>query len=193
MDFFSRLGDAISETSKDVSQKVADFTGIARLNMDIRNREELVRKQYLEIGKQYYEMHKEDVEPFFEEIRLINETLAEIDQLKAKIADLKGKKKCSVCGAVNEGEAAYCSKCGAKCESIFADDMPEQTEDDIQEVKEDIVEEVDIQEVKEELVQEENIQEELVEKANIQDAKEDFTEEVEEDIVIVDLEKKTEE
>ena len=111
MDFFSRLGDAISETSKDVSQKVADFTGIARLNMDIRNREELVRKQYLEIGKQYYEMHKGDVEPFFEEIRLINETLAEIDQLKAKIADLKGKKKCSVCGAVNEGEAAYCSKC----------------------------------------------------------------------------------
>ena len=185
MDFFSRLGDAISETSKDVSQKVADFTGIARLNMDIRNR--------VEIGKQYYEMHKGDVEPFFEEIRLINETLAEIDQLKAKIADLKGKKKCSVCGAVNEGEAAYCSKCGAKCESIFADDMPEQTEDDIQEVKEDIVEEVDIQEVKEELVQEENIQEELVEKANIQDAKEDFTKEVEEDIVIVDLEKKTEE
>ena len=115
---------------------------------------------------------------------------------KAKIADLKGKKKCSVCGAVNEGEAAYCSKCGAKCESIFADDMPEQTEDDIQEVKEDIVEEVDIQEVKEELVEEDNIQEvkkELVEQENIQDAKEDFTKEVEEDIVIVDLEKKTEE
>ncbi len=131
MDFFSKLGDAICETSKDVSQKVSDLTGIARLNMDVRNREELVRKQYLEIGKKYYELHREDEEPFFEEISLINETLEEIEQIKAKIADLKGKKTCPSCGAVNDGEAAYCIKCGAKCESIF--------EEDIQEPKEDII------------------------------------------------------
>ena len=60
MDFFNKLGDTISGIGKDVSQNVADLTGIARLNMDIRKREDFVRKQYTEIGKQYYDLHKED-------------------------------------------------------------------------------------------------------------------------------------
>ena len=72
MDFFNKLGDVITETGKDVSQKVSDLTGIARLNMDVRKREDFVKKQYTEIGKQYYELHKEDEEPFFEEIKLID-------------------------------------------------------------------------------------------------------------------------
>lgn len=140
MDFFNKLGDVISETGKDVSQKMADLTGIARLNMDVRKREDFVKKQYLEIGKQYYDLHKEDGEPFFQEINLIRETLQEIEELKAQIAELKGKKKCSVCGAVNEDEAMYCIKCGAKCESIFEEDVPEKEQMD--EVEEIILEEV---------------------------------------------------
>ena len=152
MDFFSKLGDAICETSKDVSQKVSDLTGIARLNMDIRNREELVRKQYLEIGKKYYELHKQDEEPFLEEITLINETLEEIEQLKAKIADLKGKKTCLSCGAVNEGGAVYCIKCGAKCESIFEEDIEEPKQDIIfEDLEEEEREEKPQEECKEEL------------------------------------------
>lgn len=131
MDFFNRLGDAITETGRDVSQKVADFTGIAKLNMEIRNREETIRKQYLEIGKKYYELHREDQDPFFEEINLITENVNEIEKLKAKIADLKGKKRCLACGAVNEGEAVYCIKCGAKCESIFEEEAEEETKEDI--------------------------------------------------------------
>ena len=88
MDFFNKLGDVITETGKDVSQKVSDLTGIARLNMDVRKREDFVKKQYTEIGKQYYELHKEDEEPFFEEIKLIRETLQEIDELKIQIAEI---------------------------------------------------------------------------------------------------------
>ncbi len=129
MDFFNKLGDAISETGKDVTQKVADLTGIARLNMDIRKREDFVKKQYTEIGKKYYDLHKDDGDPFFEEINLIRETIQEIEQLQAQIADLKGRKKCSICGAVNDGEAMYCMKCGARCESIFEEDVQDESEE----------------------------------------------------------------
>lgn len=139
MDFFSKLGETITATGKDVSQKAKDLTGIAKLNLDIRNKEDFIQRQYTEIGKQYYELHKEDVEPFFEEMKLITEALQEKEQLQSELADLKGQKKCHVCGAINEMEAVYCNQCGAKCESIFEEeDTPVQTDTE-EEVKEEIV------------------------------------------------------
>ena len=142
MDFFSKLGDAITETGRDVSQKVSEMTGIAKLNMEIRSKEDFVQKQYTQIGKQYYEMHKEDQEPFFEEMKLITETLKDIDQLKVEVAGLKGKKCCPSCGAVNESEAVYCIKCGVKCESIFEEEEVEDNgENEIELFRDDITEE----------------------------------------------------
>ena len=103
MTFLTKLGETISATGKDVSQKAKDLTGIAKLNLDIRAKEEFVERQYMEIGKQYFELHKDDEEPFYEEITLIKDSLKEIEQLRSEIADLKGKKKCPACGtALNE-------------------------------------------------------------------------------------------
>ena len=94
MDIFGKIGETITETSKDVSQKVTDLTEITKLRMDIRNKEDFVRRQYSEIGKQYYEMHKDDAQPLFEEITLITETLQKIEELRSGIAERKGKKLC---------------------------------------------------------------------------------------------------
>lgn len=116
MDFFSKLGDTISATGKDVSKKARDLTGLAKLNMDVRAKEEYILKQYGEIGKQYYEQHKEDAEPAFEEIALIKEAMEEIEVLKSEIAQMKGLKKCPACGAVLELDAVFCNKCGVKYE-----------------------------------------------------------------------------
>lgn len=116
MDFFSKLGDTISATGRDVSKKARDLTGIAKLNMDVRAKEEYILRQYAEIGKQYFEQHKEDAEPDFAEIKLIKEALEEIEGLKSEIADLKGLKKCQSCGAALNVEDAFCKKCGAKYE-----------------------------------------------------------------------------
>lgn len=125
MEFFEKLGDAITGMGRDVSQKVTDATEIAKLRMDIRSKEESVRKQYLEIGRQYYELHKDDSEPLFEEVTLIKETLEKIEELKAQIAENKGKKICPACGAANEEDASYCSKCGAKCEDVCVEEPVE--------------------------------------------------------------------
>lgn len=116
MDFFSKLGDTISATGKDVSRKAKDLTGLAKLNMDVRTKEEYILRQYQEIGKQYYEQHKEDAEPAFAEIALIKEALEEIEALKSEIADLKGLKRCQSCGTALNVDDVFCKKCGAKYE-----------------------------------------------------------------------------
>lgn len=116
MDFFSKLGDTLSATGKDVSRKAKDLTGLTKLNMDVRSKEEYVLRQYTEIGKQYYDQHKEDAEPQFAEMTLIKEALEEIEALKKEIAELKGLKKCQSCGAALNMEDAFCNKCGAKYE-----------------------------------------------------------------------------
>lgn len=140
MTFFTKLGETISSTGKDVSQKAKDLTELARLNLNIKAKEDFIEKQYGEIGKQYFNLHKEDQEPFFEEINLISETLKEIERLKSEIADLKGKKKCPACGAVVEQDAIFCNQCGAKCESIFEEEAPADDEAD-EETEEDAVKE----------------------------------------------------
>ncbi len=122
MDILGKIGETITETSKDVSQKVTDLTEITKLRMDIRNKEDFVRRQYSEIGKQYYEMHKDDAQPLFEEITLITETLQKIEELRSGIAERKGKKLCPVCSAPNDADALYCNKCGNKCEFVYAEE-----------------------------------------------------------------------
>lgn len=122
MDFFTKLGETITATGKDVSQKAKDLTGLAKLNIDIRTKEEYILRQYTQIGEQYYNLHKEDAEPFFEEMALVTETKEEIEKLKQEISELKGIKKCPSCGTEMEMEAVYCTKCGAKYDSIFEEE-----------------------------------------------------------------------
>ncbi|WP_075717424.1 zinc ribbon domain-containing protein [Roseburia sp. 499] len=116
MDFFSKLGDTISATGKDVSKKARDLTGLAKLNMDLRAKEEYILRQYQEIGKQYYEQHKEDTESAFGEIALIKEAMEEMEAIKGEIAELKGMKRCQSCGTPLNIDDVFCKKCGAKYE-----------------------------------------------------------------------------
>lgn len=134
MDFFEKLGDAISGTGRDVSKKVTNVTEITKIQVDIRSKEETVRKQFIEIGKQYYELHKDDEEPLFEEITLIREALEKIEELKNEVAQRKGKQICPVCGAANEADALYCNKCGAKCGAVYTGE--DESAEEVEEVEE---------------------------------------------------------
>ena len=158
MAFFSDLGETLTETGKEVSQKVKGLTGIAKLNLEVKKKEEFIQKQYREIGRQYYELHKDDEDPFLEEIMLIRETMKEIEQLKSEIAELKGTRICSACGAVIEQDAVFCKMCGEKCDSIVdenpvaaeVENMEGSSEEDIEAVVEENVEEPETEEITEE-------------------------------------------
>lgn len=60
MEFFDKLSETIVSAGKDVGQKAKDVSGIAKLKMDIRSKEDFVEKQYAELGKAYYEKHKDE-------------------------------------------------------------------------------------------------------------------------------------
>lgn len=125
MELFEKMGDALNEAGKDITQKVTDLTELTKLKVDIRRREDTARRLYQELGRQYYDLHKEDAEPLFEEVTLITETLKELLKLKKAAAQCKGKRVCPACGTPNDDDAVFCKKCGTKCEDEDMDKAEE--------------------------------------------------------------------
>mgnify|MGYP002771440345 CR=1 FL=1 len=130
MDFFTKLGETLSDAGKDVSKKAKDITETTKLNLDIKSKEDYIRRQCTAIGRQYYELHKDDQEPLFEEIPLIREAEEEIARMQRELAELKGQKICLSCGAVMEKEAQFCPSCGVKYESIFEEEQNEESSEE---------------------------------------------------------------
>lgn len=114
MDVLNKLGETIATAGRDVSQIAKDLSGTAKLNIDIRAKEDFIQKQFAEIGKLYYGEHKDDITAEYEQIEAINKAYAAIDQMKRELLEIKGAKQCPKCGAKMSDEAAFCSSCGAK-------------------------------------------------------------------------------
>lgn len=121
MDFFDRVGDTLVTAGKDVAQKAKDLSGTAKLNLDIRAKEDYIKKQYAEIGRMYYEAHQSDEDmEYKEQMDLIAEAMEEIARMREDLLKIKGARTCAKCGAVVDEKAAFCGKCGAKMD-IFED------------------------------------------------------------------------
>ena len=50
MAFFDKLGETIVNVGKDATQKAKDLSGVAKLNLDIKAKEDYVQRQYTELG-----------------------------------------------------------------------------------------------------------------------------------------------
>lgn len=120
MAIFDKLGETLVSAGKEVTQKAKDISGVAKLNLDIKAKEDFVQKQYAEIGKLYYEAHKDDVEIEFEQFTVIDEALEAVETMKKELLELKGAKKCPKCGAQVPENSEFCSSCGTKLD-IFED------------------------------------------------------------------------
>ena len=139
MEFFEKLGDTIVSVGKDVTQKAKDVSGIAKLKLDIRSKEDFIKEQYIELGKTYYEAHKEEEVEDQARFDQITEALEEIERMRLQILELKGTRKCPDCGAEAADTAEYCSVCGAKLTVVVEEDDCEKTADieiEIEEEKE---------------------------------------------------------
>ena len=137
MAFMERMGDTLLSMGKDVSQKAKDMSGIAKLKLNIRSKEDFVKEQYMEIGKAYYERHRgEDVleKAQFEQI---DEALEAIAQMELQILELKKARRCPNCGMEASETAEFCSNCGAKLGVVVGESKAEDvTEND--QPKEDV-------------------------------------------------------
>lgn len=118
MAFFDKLGETLSNKSKEVAQKAKDFSEINSLNGQISSQEELIKNTYLQIGKAYFESHKnEATDPFSQQIAVILGAEQKIAELRESIRLIKGIAICEKCGAEVPAGSAFCASCGAKIES----------------------------------------------------------------------------
>ena len=89
--FFSKIGETISIKGKEVTDKAKDVAEIANLRSQIRTYEEVVKKNYMEIGRCYYEMHGSMPEADYEEqCSAVNHAQAGIAELEDRIREIKG-------------------------------------------------------------------------------------------------------
>lgn len=114
MSFFEKVGGTISSKSKDVAKKAKEMAEIAGLNGKISAQEEIIRRNYLEIGKAVFEKYKDGAsEDFSEQCEKIEMANTEIDKIKDEILIIKNAKLCPNCGAEVVAENTFCPGCGS--------------------------------------------------------------------------------
>lgn len=93
MDFFEQLGETVTAKGQAAVEKVKEFKEIAELKSRISVCEDVIRKNYLEIGQKVYEQRKNamilDEETFEKQFRSIENAKKAKDELKEKIEGIK--------------------------------------------------------------------------------------------------------
>lgn len=67
-----------------------------------------------ELQQRYYETGKRLMEVASMEQEAINRLVDEIIRTRRKLASLRKEKSCPCCTALNDGDSAYCKRCGQK-------------------------------------------------------------------------------
>mgnify|MGYP001035905948 FL=1 len=89
--FVSKIGETLSVKGKEVTDKARSLAEIASLKSQINACEEVVKKNYMEIGRRYYELHGTMPEDEYDEqCRAITNAQGGIAELEGKIKEIKG-------------------------------------------------------------------------------------------------------
>lgn len=114
-DFMGRARNMYGVASKATS----DVVDMGKIRYQIKQAKWDIEKTYAKLGSVVYEMRK-GAENLDDVVTL---AVAEIDSLGERVEELekqlrtyKRLGKCESCGAENDVEASYCSKCGSKIE-----------------------------------------------------------------------------
>lgn len=91
MDYIEKIGDAIVAMGKEATDKAKELADIASLKGQINTCEEIIKKNYLEIGKIYFEQYGDMPEaPFEKQCRAINNAKRGVEDIQEKINQRKG-------------------------------------------------------------------------------------------------------
>lgn len=84
--FVTKLGETISIKGREAAYKAKDLAEIAGLKSQIKTCEDVIKKNYIEIGKLYCELHDMGVEEAYDEYyRAISNAQTAIKELEDKI------------------------------------------------------------------------------------------------------------
>jgi len=105
----ARMVDIIQAGEK----KATEALNVQRIKMDINRVNKALDETYGKIGRTVYQNKGKgecpDLSKEFERIERLNK---EAKRLAEELALAKGGKRCGECGAFNEKDAAFCSRCG---------------------------------------------------------------------------------
>lgn len=91
MEIFEKVGESIAAKGKGVADKAKELAEIASLRSQISTCEEVMRKNYLEIGRLYYEQFKEaEYNDFVDQCTAITNAKNGVEALEEKIREIKG-------------------------------------------------------------------------------------------------------
>ena len=133
MDFFDKLGDTLMTATKEEGQKAKGMSDLAKLQYELKCKEDDLKKEFDRLGRKYYQPNK-DVVPTgdldcFEDIVILRIRLEDFEILRKRLNALyegtrekKGARACPRCGAKVAENAASCSTCGEKINDMFEED-----------------------------------------------------------------------
>lgn len=91
MDFLNKVEETITTTGKVVADKAKEMAEIASLKSQIGTCEDVIKKNYAEIGRMYYEQFGESPDELFaKQCRAIKNAQNGVSELEKKIKDKKG-------------------------------------------------------------------------------------------------------
>lgn len=91
MDILEKIGDTITAKGKEAADKAKEIAEIASLRSQISTCEEVIKKNYLEIGKLYYELYGDMAEDnFAKQCRNIQNARHGVNELQRQIDAIKG-------------------------------------------------------------------------------------------------------
>lgn len=117
-DFFDGLGEAISKTARELGGRAENIYETQKMKNKIAGEERQIQKIMADLGKILYKRYLDGV-PVEEAQRVlceqVDQRMERISRLKEGLAGVKGRKICPSCGSSVDGDAAFCSHCGAAC------------------------------------------------------------------------------
>jgi polyhydroxyalkanoate synthesis regulator phasin len=91
MEFFEKIGDTITTKGKEAADKAKEMAEVANLKSQISTCEEVIKKNYMEIGRLFMEQYKDaENAPFEKQRTAILNAQAGVEELQQKIRDIKG-------------------------------------------------------------------------------------------------------
>jgi len=91
MDFIEKIGETITTKGKEAADKAKELAEIASLKSQIATCEDIIKRNYMEIGRIYYENYGDMPEEIFEkQCRSIKNAGNGVSELNKKINEIKG-------------------------------------------------------------------------------------------------------
>lgn len=93
MNFFEKLGETITVVGKEAVDKTKSFAEIANLKSQIHACDEVIKKNYRDIGKIYYDNFGDNPEEIFvKQCKAIKNAESAKEDLEEKVKELKEMK-----------------------------------------------------------------------------------------------------